>query len=80
MDLLGWLWCLLSEIFTGALSPVWFLVSGWVDAGVTDPVSATVATAPSNIPEHTNGYGRNVFPMNSYNLWTLPSLAPASGY
>jgi hypothetical protein len=30
MDVLGWLWWLLSGIITAFLSLVWFLVSGWV--------------------------------------------------
>jgi hypothetical protein len=30
MDVLSWLWWLLSGIITGLLSLLWFLVSGWV--------------------------------------------------
>src|ERR1043166_256017 len=30
MDMLGWLWWLVSTLFTGMLSLIWFLVSGWV--------------------------------------------------
>jgi hypothetical protein len=30
MDILGWLWWLVSGLFTGALSLIWFLISGWV--------------------------------------------------
>jgi len=30
MDMLGWLWWLVSTLFTGILSLIWFLISGWV--------------------------------------------------
>ena len=30
MDILGWLWWLASTLFTGVLSLIWFLISGWV--------------------------------------------------
>jgi hypothetical protein len=30
MDVVGWLWWLFSAIFTGMLSLIWFLISGWV--------------------------------------------------
>jgi hypothetical protein len=30
MDILGWLWWLVATLFTGILSLIWFLVSGWV--------------------------------------------------
>ena len=30
MDILGWLWWLGSTLFTGVLSLIWFLISGWV--------------------------------------------------
>ena len=30
MDILGWLWWLVSTLFTGMLSLIWFLISGWV--------------------------------------------------
>ena len=30
MDILGWLWWLVSTLFTGILSLIWFLISGWV--------------------------------------------------
>jgi hypothetical protein len=32
MDILGWLWWLGSTLFTGVLSLIWFLISGWVSA------------------------------------------------
>jgi len=30
MDIVGWLWWLASTLFTGILSLIWFLISGWV--------------------------------------------------
>ena len=30
MDIVGWLWWLVSTLFTGMLSLIWFLISGWV--------------------------------------------------
>jgi hypothetical protein len=30
MDILGWLWWVVSTLFTGVLSLIWFLISGWV--------------------------------------------------
>jgi hypothetical protein len=30
MDILGWLWWFVSTLFTGILSLIWFLISGWV--------------------------------------------------
>ena len=30
MDILGWLWWLVSGLFMGALSLIWFLISGWI--------------------------------------------------
>ena len=30
MDILGWLWWLVATLFTGILSLIWFLISGWV--------------------------------------------------
>jgi hypothetical protein len=32
MDVIGWLWWLLSTVVGAALTLVWFLVSGWVSA------------------------------------------------
>jgi hypothetical protein len=30
MEIVGWLWWLLSTIFGAALTVIWFLISGWV--------------------------------------------------
>jgi hypothetical protein len=30
MDIVGWLWWLVSTLFTGIVSLIWFLISGWV--------------------------------------------------
>ena len=30
MDILGWLWWLVATLFTGILSLIWFLISGWI--------------------------------------------------
>jgi hypothetical protein len=30
MDIVGWVWWLASTLFTGMLSLIWFLISGWV--------------------------------------------------
>ena len=30
MDIIGWLWWLISTLLTGILSLLWFLISGWV--------------------------------------------------
>jgi hypothetical protein len=30
MDILGWLWWVVSSLLTGVVSLIWFLISGWV--------------------------------------------------